>query len=60
MMAKWSHLFPSRTQKLSISAPMIVGFLPRESRSLPDSLSINFVLNNLCASVAQLVRAHDC
>ena len=27
-MAKGSHLFPSRTQKLSSSAPMVLGFIP--------------------------------
>ena len=28
MMAKWSHLFPSRTQKLSILAAKIAGHAP--------------------------------
>ena len=42
MIAKWKHLFPSRTQKLSTSAPMIVRHLPCKSRSLPPLLSINF------------------
>jgi hypothetical protein len=35
-MAKWIHLFPSRTQKLSTSAPKIV--LRSENRSLPGKI----------------------
>ena len=34
-MAKRSHLFPCRTQKLSSLAPMVVGLTFRESRTLP-------------------------
>ena len=33
-MAKWIHLYPSRTQKLSTSAPMIV--LKSKSRTSPS------------------------
>src|SRR5699024_7609154 len=33
--AKRSHLFPCRTQKLSSLAPMAVGLTSRESRTLP-------------------------
>ena len=33
--AKRSHLFPCRTQKLSSLAPMVVGLTFRESRTLP-------------------------
>lgn len=34
-MAKRSHLFPCRTQKLSSLAPMVVGLTFRESRTVP-------------------------
>ena len=34
--AKRSHLFPCRTQKLSSLAPMVVGLTFRESRTLPS------------------------
>ena len=37
MMARQVHLFPSRTQKLSTFAPMIVGWIARKSRTLPIS-----------------------
>ena len=37
-MAKWSHLFPSRTQKLSTFTPMVVRLC--ESRKLPGCLLI--------------------
>ena len=43
VIAKWIHLFPSRTQKLSTFTPMIVGFLPRKSRKLPSLLSIIYI-----------------
>ena len=34
-MARRSHLFPCRTQKLSSLAPMVVGLTFRKSRTLP-------------------------
>ena len=37
-MAKRSHLFPCRTQKLSSLAPMVVGLTFRKSRTLPGSI----------------------
>ena len=52
--AKWTHLFPSRTQKLSTLALIIVGWIARKGRSSPSCLS------KMYASVAQLVRALDC
>ena len=36
-LAEGVHLFPSRTQKLSLLAPMILGPEPWESRSTPGS-----------------------
>ena len=36
-MAKRSHLFPCRTQKLSSLAPMVVGLTFRKSRTLPGN-----------------------
>ncbi len=38
--AKRSHLFPCRTQKLSSLAPMVVGLTFRESRTLPGKYLI--------------------
>src|SRR5699024_12148369 len=40
--AKRSHLFPCRTQKLSSLAPMVVGLTFRESRTLPGKLLVLF------------------
>ncbi len=37
--AKRSHLFPCRTQKLSSLAPMVVGLTFRESRTLPSIIN---------------------
>ena len=39
--AKWVHLFPSRTQKLSTFTLMIVGFLACKSRKLPSSFLLD-------------------
>ena len=48
IMAKWIHLFPSRTQKLSTLALMIVGFLARKSKSSPTPFYY------ICGGLAQL------
>ena len=39
--AKWVHLFPSRTQKLSTFTLMIVGYLACKSRKLPSSFLLD-------------------
>ena len=67
ILAVWSHLFPSRTQQLSIPASTIV--LRGENRSLPgilllfkiniDNLFVNAIII-LVAYLAQSVRALDC
>ena len=41
VIAKWIHLFPSRTQKLSTFTLMIVGFLARKSRKSPISFLLD-------------------
>ena len=38
--ARRSHLFPCRTQKLSSLAPMVVGLTFRKSRTLPGNISL--------------------
>ena len=40
-MARRSHLFPCRTQKLSSLAPMVVGLTFRKSRTLPGIVLIH-------------------
>ena len=46
--AKRKHLFPYRTQQLSSSAPMVV------------NARVGLCQAKKLASIAQLVRAHDC
>ena len=57
--AKGVHPVPCRTRKLSPSAPMVLRFASRESRSLPVSLFFYEMKHEMKKRLIQKEREHD-